>query len=59
MKSKSERRKWWNSLTKAEQSAYLSKVMAAKAKKRTPEYRRKKYKERGYSDAEIERIMNG
>jgi hypothetical protein len=57
--SKSERRKWWLSLTPEQKKAHIKKCMAEKAAERTPAYRRAKYRQRGYSETEIKLIMKG
>jgi hypothetical protein len=54
MKNKS---KWWLSLTKKQQHAYVERKVQAKARLRTPEWRREKYEKRGYSKEEIDYIM--
>ena len=57
MKSKKARRLWWLSLSAEQKGKYVNSRMAAKALIRTPEWRRKKYLQKGYSEQEIERIM--
>jgi hypothetical protein len=59
MKPKSKRRLWWLSLSPSEKGRYVKSKMAAKAAIRTPEWRRKRYLSRGYSEQEIDFIMKG
>ena len=58
-KSKKERSKWFKSLTPEQQKEHIKKCMAKKAALRSPEYRLNKYRQRGYSEAEIKLIMGG
>lgn len=57
MQTKAQRTQWWLSLSPEQQRAHVKKIMAAKAKKRTPAYRRKIYRQRGYTEEEIAMIM--
>lgn len=51
--------KWWLSLTKEQQRIHIRKKMAEKNAYRTPSWRIKRYREKGYSEQEIDFIMKG